>query len=66
MYTTLLVFYWCVHGIDLDLGTSNDNALVLMLTSKGIAGVQDEFSGCCHATCGMFDIPIRFVLICTN
>jgi Na+/H+-dicarboxylate symporter len=37
--TLLAYFYSSSYGIDLDLGTQMTMLLVLMLTSKGIAGV---------------------------
>jgi Na+/H+-dicarboxylate symporter len=39
--------------------------LVLMLTSKGIAGVPRASLVVVAATCGMFDIPIEGI-ICAN
>ncbi|MBP6687125.1 MAG: cation:dicarboxylase symporter family transporter [Lacibacter sp.] len=45
------------YGIDLDLGTQLVMLLVLMLTSKGIAGVPRASLVVVLATCAMFNIP---------
>lgn len=45
------------YGIDLDLGTQLTMLLVLMLTSKGIAGVPRASLVVVLATCSMFNIP---------
>lgn len=45
------------YGIDLPLGTQLTMLLVLMLTSKGIAGVPRASLVVVLATCAMFDIP---------
>ncbi len=45
------------YGIDLDLGTQFTMLLVLMLTSKGIAGVPRASLVVVTATCAMFGIP---------
>lgn len=45
------------YGIHLDLGTQLTMLLVLMLTSKGIAGVPRASLVVVTATCAMFDIP---------
>jgi Na+/H+-dicarboxylate symporter len=45
------------YGIDLDLGTQLTMLLVLMLTSKGIAGVPRASLVVVTATCAMFNIP---------
>lgn len=45
------------YGIDLDLSTQLTMLLVLMLTSKGIAGVPRASLVVVLATCAMFDIP---------
>lgn len=45
------------YGIQLDLGTQLIMLLVLMLTSKGIAGVPRASLVVVLATCAMFDIP---------
>jgi Na+/H+-dicarboxylate symporter len=46
-----------VYGIHLDLGTQLTMLLVLMLTSKGIAGVPRASLIVIAATCAMFKIP---------
>lgn len=45
------------YGIDLSLGTQLTMLLVLMLTSKGIAGVPRASLVVVLATCSMFNIP---------
>ncbi len=45
------------YGINLDLGTQLTMLLVLMLTSKGIAGVPRASLVVVLATCSMFKIP---------
>ncbi len=45
------------YGIHLDFGTQLTMLLVLMLTSKGIAGVPRGSLVVVTATCGMFHIP---------
>ncbi len=45
------------YGIHLDLGTQLTMLLVLMLTSKGIAGVPRASLVVVLATCAMFNIP---------
>lgn len=45
------------YGIQLDLGTQLTMLLVLMLTSKGIAGVPRASLVVVLATCAMFNIP---------
>jgi len=45
------------YGIQLDLGTEITMLLVLMLTSKGIAGVPRASLVVVAATCTMFGIP---------
>lgn len=45
------------YGIDLDLGTQLTMLVVLMLTSKGIAGVPRASLVVVTATCAMFNIP---------
>ncbi|WP_153801221.1 dicarboxylate/amino acid:cation symporter [Foetidibacter luteolus] len=45
------------YGIHLDYGTQLTMLLVLMLTSKGIAGVPRASLVVVLATCAMFDIP---------
>ncbi len=58
MYMTFAsIFIAQASGIHLDLGTQMTMLLVLMLTSKGIAGVPRASLVVVAATCGMFDIP---------
>jgi Na+/H+-dicarboxylate symporter len=45
------------YGIDLPIGTQLTMLLVLMLTSKGIAGVPRASLIIVLATCAMFNIP---------
>lgn len=45
------------YGIQMDLGTQLTMLLVLMLTSKGIAGVPRASLVVVTATCAMFNIP---------
>lgn len=45
------------YGINLDLGTQLTMLVVLMLTSKGIAGVPRASLVVVTATCAMFNIP---------
>ncbi|MFN6374665.1 MAG: dicarboxylate/amino acid:cation symporter [Chitinophagia bacterium] len=45
------------YGIQLDMGTQLTMLLVLMLTSKGIAGVPRASLVVVTATCAMFNIP---------
>ncbi|WP_166923820.1 dicarboxylate/amino acid:cation symporter [Flavobacterium poyangense] len=58
MYMTFAsIFIAQAYGVHLDLGTQMVMLLVLMLTSKGIAGVPRASLVVVAATCGMFDIP---------
>ena len=45
------------YGIHLDIGTQITMLLVLMLTSKGVAGVPRASLVVVIATCAMFKIP---------
>jgi Na+/H+-dicarboxylate symporter len=64
MYMTFAsVFIAQVYGIPLDLGTQMTMLLVLMLTSKGIAGVPRASLVVVAATCGMFKIPIEGIAL---
>jgi Na+/H+-dicarboxylate symporter len=64
MYMTFAsIFIAQAYGIDLDLGTQMTMLLVLMLTSKGIAGVPRASLVVVAATCGMFDIPIEGIAL---
>ncbi|MBA4275713.1 MAG: dicarboxylate/amino acid:cation symporter [Flavobacterium sp.] len=64
MYMTFAsLFIAQAYGIELDLGTQMVMLLVLMLTSKGIAGVPRASLVVVAATCGMFDIPIEGIAL---
>jgi Na+/H+-dicarboxylate symporter len=51
------IFIAQVYNVHLDLPTQLTMLLVLMLTSKGIAGVPRASLVVVTATCAMFDIP---------
>lgn len=51
------------YGIHLDLGTQFTMLLVLMLTSKGIAGVPRASLVVVTATCAMFKIPAEGIAL---
>lgn len=58
MYMTFAsIFIAQIYGIDLSIGTQITMLLVLMLTSKGIAGVPRASLVIIVATCSMFGIP---------
>jgi Na+/H+-dicarboxylate symporter len=58
MYMTFAsIFIAQVYHVPLDLGTQLTMLLVLMLTSKGIAGVPRASLVVVTATCAMFNIP---------
>lgn len=64
MYMTFAsLFIAQAYGIHLDMGTQMTMLLVLMLTSKGIAGVPRASLVIVAATCGMFDIPIEGIAL---
>jgi Na+/H+-dicarboxylate symporter len=64
MYMTFAsIFIAQAYGIPLDFGTQMTMLLVLMLTSKGIAGVPRASLVVVAATCGMFDIPIEGIAL---
>jgi Na+/H+-dicarboxylate symporter len=64
MYMTFAsIFIAQVYGVPLDLGTQFMMLIVLMLTSKGIAGVPRASLVVVAATCGMFKIPIEGVAL---
>lgn len=64
MYMTFAsIFIAQVYGVHLDLGTQLTMLIVLMLTSKGIAGVPRASLVVVAATCGMFGIPIEGVAL---
>ena len=64
MYMTFAsLFIAQVYGVHLDVGTQLTMLIVLMLTSKGIAGVPRASLVVVAATCGMFNIPIEGVAL---
>ncbi|MFZ9613621.1 MAG: dicarboxylate/amino acid:cation symporter [Crocinitomicaceae bacterium] len=64
MYMTFAsIFIAQVYGVHLDTGTQLTMLIVLMLTSKGIAGVPRASLVVVAATCGMFNIPIEGVAL---
>ena len=64
MYMTFAsIFIAQVYNVPLDLGTQMTMLLVLMLTSKGIAGVPRASLVVVAATCGMFNIPIEGIAL---
>jgi Na+/H+-dicarboxylate symporter len=64
MYMTFAsIFIAQFYGVHLDIGTQMVMLLVLMLTSKGIAGVPRASLVVVAATCGMFDIPIEGIAL---
>ena len=64
MYMTFAsIFIAQAYGIDLSVGTQMTMLLVLMLTSKGIAGVPRASLVVVAATCGMFDIPVEGIAL---
>ncbi len=59
MYMTFAsIFIAQAYGIEMDWPTQMTMLLVLMLTSKGIAGVPRASLVVVAATCGMFKIPV--------
>ncbi len=64
MYMTFAsIFIAQVYEVHLDFGTQMTMLLVLMLTSKGIAGVPRASLVVVAATCGMFKIPIEGIAL---
>jgi len=64
MYMTFAsIFIAQVYNIPLDTPTQLTMLLVLMLTSKGIAGVPRASLVVVAATCGMFKIPIEGIAL---
>ena len=64
MYMTFAsIFIAQFYKVDLDLGTQMVMLLVLMLTSKGIAGVPRASLVVVAATCGMFKIPVEGIAL---
>lgn len=64
MYMTFAsIFIAQAYGVPLDFGTQMTMLVVLMLTSKGIAGVPRASLVVVAATCGMFKIPIEGIAL---
>jgi Na+/H+-dicarboxylate symporter len=64
MYMTFAsIFIAQAYGVQLDLPTQLTMLFVLMLTSKGIAGVPRASLVVVAATCGMFKIPIEGIAL---
>jgi Na+/H+-dicarboxylate symporter len=64
MYMTFAsIFIAQAYGIHLDYPTQITMLFVLMLTSKGIAGVPRASLVVVAATCGMFDIPVEGIAL---
>ena len=64
MYMTFAsIFIAQAYGIHLDLPTQFTMLFVLLLTSKGIAGVPRASLVVVAATCGMFDIPVEGIAL---
>ena len=64
MYMTFAsIFIAQAYGVPLDLQTQLIMLLVLMLTSKGIAGVPRASLVVVAATCGMFNIPVEGIAL---
>lgn len=64
MYMTFAsIFIAQSYGIHLDFGTQLTMLFVLMLTSKGIAGVPRASLVVVAASCGMFNIPIEGIAL---
>jgi Na+/H+-dicarboxylate symporter len=64
MYMTFAsLFIAQAYGMHLDIGTQMTMLIVLMLTSKGIAGVPRASLVVVAATCGMFNIPVEGIAL---
>ncbi len=64
MYMTFAsIFIAQAYGVPLDIGTQLTMLFVLMLTSKGIAGVPRASLVVVAATCGIFKIPIEGIAL---
>lgn len=64
MYMTFAsIFIAQIYGIDMTLGQQITMLLVLMLTSKGIAGVPRASLVIIVAACGMFGIPVEGIAL---
>ncbi len=64
MYMTFAsIFIAQAYNVPLDIGTEMTILMVLMLTSKGIAGVPRASLVVVAATCGMFKIPVEGIAL---
>jgi Na+/H+-dicarboxylate symporter len=64
MYMTFAsIFIAQVYNVPLDLPTQLTMLLVLMVSSKGVAGVPRASLVVVAATCGMFDIPVEGIAL---
>lgn len=64
MYMTFAsIFIAQVYDVPLDLPTQLTMLLVLMVSSKGVAGVPRASLVVVAATCGMFDIPVEGIAL---
>lgn len=64
MYMTFAsLFIAQAFNVHLDIGTQLTMLIVLMLTSKGIAGVPRASLVVVAATCGMFNIPVEGIAL---
>ncbi len=64
MYMTFAsIFIAQAFNVHLDIGTQLTMLIVLMLTSKGIAGVPRASLVVVAATCGMFHIPVEGIAL---
>lgn len=64
MYMTFAsIFIAQIYGVEMSIGQQVIMLLVLMLTSKGIAGVPRASLVIIVATCGMFDIPVEGIAL---
>ncbi|MEN2434107.1 cation:dicarboxylase symporter family transporter [Weeksellaceae bacterium A-14] len=64
MYMTFAsIFIAQIYGVEMTVGQQVIMLLVLMLTSKGIAGVPRASLVIIVATCGMFNIPVEGIAL---
>jgi Na+/H+-dicarboxylate symporter len=64
MYMTFAsIFIAQAYGVQLDIGTQLTMLLVLMVSSKGVAGVPRASLVVVAATCGMFNIPVEGIAL---
>ena len=64
MYMTFAsIFIAQAYGVHLDIGTQLTMLLVLMVSSKGVAGVPRASLVVVAATCGMFNIPVEGIAL---